>query len=254
MLAVLFLAVATTAAPAPQATPQLKVIVNVKSSSLCTTLQQTAVPIAYVAHRNEQAFDAINHSMIKFMENTRGVTSAGAAELQAMDNALDDAEIYTPSSELTVIQMDKIAYEIAQNLVLEDHVMDASWKEYPRGQFPNVDALRQRLQNLMDLQRALDNRYFSFTGIYLDNRGQAAFAGNAAAFKALLRDEILGLSSALSDVSSDGGDPEVAAKASVHDVARYGSVASVVKELRLQTYAFAKELTTAGKTCGLLNP
>jgi hypothetical protein len=167
-----------------------------------------------------------------------------------MDNALDDAEVYTPSSEMSVVQMDRVAYIIAQNLVLEDKVMDASWKQYPRGRFPNLDALRQRLQNLMDLQRALDNKYFEFTGVYLDNRGQAQFAnGQAAQFKALLRETILGLGSALSDVRTDG-DPEIAAKADVHDVSRYGSTAAVVKELRLQELAFAKEATTAAQTCG----
>jgi hypothetical protein len=132
--------------------------------------------------------------------------------------------------------------------------MDASWKEYPRGQFANVDALRQRLQNLMDLQRALDNKYFEFTGVYLSNRGQAKFASNAAQFKAFLRDTIMGLSGALTDVRTDGGDAELAAVASAHDIARYGNTAGIVRELRLQEYAFGKEATTAAKTCGLVNP
>jgi len=248
MLALILAAIAA-GVPSPQPTPQLKVIVNVRSSSLCTTVKDTASPIAYVTRRNEEAFAAINHSMLKFMENMRGVTSASAAETQALDNALDDAEVYTPSTELTVVQMDKIAYEIAQNLVLEDKIIDASWKQFPKGQFPNIDALRQRLQNLVDLQRALDNRYFEFTGTYLDNRGQARFASNAAAFKGLVRDTILGLSSALADVHADG-DPEIAAQASAHTIARYGNAASVVKELRLQEYAFANEAATALKTCG----
>ena len=254
MFALLLLTVTTALTPAPQPTPQLKVIVNVRSSSLCTAMQHTAVPIAYVAHRNEQAFDAINHSMIEFMESISGVTSAGTAELQTMDNELDDAELYTPSGEMSAVRMDKIAYQIAQNLTLEDRVMDASWKEYPRGQFPNVDALRQRLQNLMDLQRALDNKYFEFTGIYLSNRDQARFAQNSASFKAFLRDTIMGLSAALTDVRADGGDPEVAAAASAHDTARYGNVAEIIKELRLQEYAFGKEATTAATTCGMLKP
>lgn len=249
MLTLLF-AAALAATPSPKPTAPLKVIVNVKSSSLCTLVQKTASPIAYVTQRNEQAFAAIDHSMLKFMENTRGVTSVSAAEMQTMDNELDDAQIYGPSSEMNVVQMDKVAYEIAQNIALEDKVMDASWKEYPKGQFPNVDAMRQRLQNLLDLQRALNNQYLEFTGVYLDNRGQAKFnSGYAAAFKSLLRDTILGLGSALADVHADG-DPEIAAKASAHDTARYGNVGEVVKELRLQEYAFAQEMSTAVKTCG----
>jgi hypothetical protein len=254
MLSVLFAAL-TAVTPAPQATPPLKVIVNIRSSSLCSAVKDTAAPIAYVSNRNEQAFADVNHSMLQLMQNMAGVTQAGAADLRAMDNSLDDSEMYTPSSELSVTQMDRVAYIIAQNLTTEDKIMDASWKQYPRGKYPNLDALRQRMQNLMDLQRALDNYYFQFTGIYLDNRGQARFngdasgGGSAALFKSIVRDTILGLGAALQDVRVDG-DAEIAAKADVHDLARNGGVQDVVKELRLQELAFGKEIETAGKTCG----
>jgi len=236
--------------PAPQATPPLKVIVNVRSSSLCSAVRSMAVPIGYVTRRNDEAFSAIDHSMLSFMENTRGATPAGAAELRSMGNDLDDLEVYTPTNEANVVQMDKIAYEILQNVTLEDHAMNQSWHDYPKGHSESVDAFRQRMQNLIDLQRALANKYMDFTGIYLDNRGQARFSQSAAEFKSVLRDTIMGLGSALAD-SRTQSDPEMLPKADARAIVRRGNVAEIVRELRLQEQAFSQEITTAGHACGI---
>ena len=248
MLAVLLAAALAT--PSPKPTPALKVIVNEKSTNFCTSIRTMAVPIGYVTRRNDQAFGAIDHRMVTFLENIRGVSAADAGELQALASALDDDDIYGPMNDLDVVQMDKIAYDIMQNLTLEDNVMKQSWKQYPQGKFPTIDGLRQRLQNLMDLQRSLANSYMSFTSTYLDNRGQARFSENTASFKSLLRNTILGLSSALA-ASHAEVDPEIAPQASAHDIATRGDVKEVVKELRLQELAFTSEILTAGDTCGI---
>jgi hypothetical protein len=147
--------------------------------------------------------------------------------------------------------MNKIAYEVAQNLTLEGHVMDASWKQYPKGKFSNVDAFRQRLQNMIDLQRALEEKYSDFTQMYLDNRNQGQYAPNIAVFQAFLHATIVGFASALADAQTQS-DPEILPKADTHDVARYGNVAQVVRELRLQELAFSNEIATAGQTCGIV--
>lgn len=247
---VLALAVIALATPSPQPTPPLKVIVNEKSTNFCSSIRKMAVPIGYVTRRNDEAFGAIDHRLVRFLENTRGVSGTGAGEVQALASALDDDAIYGPMNAVDVEQMDKIAYDIMQNLTLEDNVMRQSWKDYPRGKFPTIDGLRQRLQNLMDLQRSLANSYMSFTSTYLDNRGQARFAQDAASFKTLLREIILGLSSALAS-SHAQVDPEIAPQASAHDIATHGDVKAVVKELRLQELAFTSEILTAGDTCGI---
>jgi hypothetical protein len=209
-----------------------------------------AVPIGYVTRRNDEAFGAIDHHMLRFLKNIQGVSAPGAGELQALESELDDDAIYGPMNGLDVVQMDKIAYDIMQNLTLEDDLMKQSWRQYPEGKSPAVDTLRQRLQNLMDLQRSLANSYMSFTSTYVDNRGQARFAQNPGKFKALLREVILGLSSALAD-SHAHVDPEAAPQASAHDIATYGDVTAVVKELRLQELAFTPEILAAGETCGI---
>lgn len=249
MLALL-LAAAVAATPSPQPTPPLKVIVNIKTSAFCSSVRNMAVPIGYVTRRNEEAFGAMDHSMIKFMENMQGVGQMTLSELQAMDQSLDDDELYNPSNDMAVTQMNQVANDIAQNLTLEDRLMNQSWKEHPEGQSDLVDALRQRMQNMMDLQRALDNRYLQFAGMYLDNMGQARFQSNPGPFKAFLRASIVGLGAALADVKADG-NPELKAQASTHEVAEYGSVAQIVRELRLQEMSFANEIVASGKTCGL---
>lgn len=252
MLALLLAAVTATATPAPKPTPPLKVIVNVRTSAFCSQVRQMAVPIGYVRRRNEEAFGAMDHAMIKFMENMRGVTSAGAAELQTMDNSLDDEALYNPSNDISVMQMNQVANAIAQNLTLEDKLMNESWKAHPKGESPEVDGLRQRMQNLMDLQRALDNKYLQFAGMYIDNEGQARLRGDAnpAIFKSFLRDSIMGLAGALFDVKAQG-NAELVAEASTHDTARYGNMAQIVRELRLQEMAFSVEILDSANTCGI---
>jgi hypothetical protein len=246
----LVLAVLVLATPAPQPTPPLKVIVNEKSTNFCSSVRKMAVPIGYVMRRNDEAFAAIDHRLLRFLEDTAGVSPADASDVAGLQSALDDDAIYGPTNDLDVMQMDKIAYEIMQNLTLEDQVMNQSWKDYPKGKFASIDGMRQRLQNLMDLQRSLANKYMEFTSTYLDNRGQAQFAENAASFKALLRSTILGLSGALA-ASHAQVDPEVPAQANVHDIATAGNVTAVVKELRLQELAFSSEVIGAGDTCGI---
>lgn len=249
MLAIILLA-AVAAMPSPQPTPQLKVIVNVKSSSFCSSVRSLAVPIGYVTRRNDQAFAAIDHSVLKFMEDTPRLSSTTVAELQRLGSSLDDAATYTPSGELDVMHMNQIAYAIVQNLTLEDRVMEDSWKEYPRGKFPEIDSFRQRMQNLLDLQRALAEKYMAFSGTYLDNRGQARFQQDPAQFKGFLRDTLVGLTSALT-ASRTQKDPEILPQASVEKTAKYGTVADVVKEMRLQEFAYSSEVIQAGDTCGI---
>ncbi len=243
------LAALVSVAPAPQPTP-LRVIVNEKSNNFCSSVRKMAVPIGYVMRRNDEAFAAIDHRLIRFLENIRGVSAADAGELQTLQSALDDDAIYGPMNQLDVVQMDKVAYDVMQNLTLEDQVMSQSWKDYPKGKFASIDGMRQRLQNLMDLQRALAEKYMEFTSTFLDNRGQAQFAQDPSSFKALLRSTILGLSSALAATRAQT-DPEVSAQAEVHDIARSGNVSNIVKELRLQEQAFSSEIVGAGDTCGI---
>jgi len=249
------LAAVVAAAPAPTPAPArtlqpLKVIVTVKSRTFCSSVRTMAVPIGYVTRRNDEAFAAINHSVLRFFESVRGVSSATVHDMQTLDSELDDAAIYTPTGALSTMKVNQIAYDIMQNLTLEDKVMRDSWAKYPKGLFPTIDAMRDRLQNLMDLQRALAGRYIQFASIYTDNAGQAKFAEDAATFKSLLRDTILGQASALAH-ANDLSELETPSPEAVHDIAHTGSVADVVKQLKLQEAAFSTEIVEAGNSCGI---
>lgn len=246
----LMMVVVLAATPAPKPTPPLKVIINVHSTSFCSSVRTMAVPIGYVTRRNDEAFAAIDHSMVKFFESIAGISSAGNADWETLNSELDDAAIYTPMGALSTMKINQIAYQIMHNLSLEDHVMHESWIKYPQGAYPTIDAMRERLQNLMDLQRALASKYVQFASIYTDNAGQAKYADDAATFKSLLRDTILGYASALEE-AKNGSDPGVPPQQTVHDLAHSGSVAGVVKELRLQEMAFTSEIVDAGNSCGI---
>lgn len=189
--------------------------------------------------------------MLKFLEQVPGLSASSIVNMNSLDTTLDNAELYNPAAEMSVEQMNKITYELAQNLTLEGHVMDESWKQFPKGKFANVDSFRQRMQNMIDLQRALEEKYFQFTQTYLDNRDQGKYAPNVSVFEAFLHATIVGYGSALVD-SQTQSDPETLPLASASDIAHYGNVAQVVRQLRLQELAFAKELVTAGKTCGIV--
>jgi len=245
------LAAVVSATPAPSRTlPPLKVIITVKSRTFCSSVRNMAVPIGYVTRRNDEAFVAINHSILNYFESVRGVTSAGVPDMEALSSELDDALVYTPTGALSAMKVNQLAYDIVQNLTLEDKVMRESWAKYPKGAFPNIDAMRDRLQNLIDLQRALAARYMQFASIYTDNAGQAKFQEDAATFKSLLRDTILGQASALAH-ANDLSELETPSPEAVHDLAHTGSVADVVKELRLQENAFSTEIVDAGNSCGI---
>lgn len=244
------LAAAVAATPSPKPAQPLKVIIHIRSNNTyCSSVRTMAVPIGYVTRRNDEAFAAIDHSLLKFFESVRGVSSAGTQDMETLSSELDDAAIYTPTGTLSTMKVNQIAYDIVQNLALEDQVMHDSWTKYPKGAFPNIDAMRERLQNLMDLQRALAGRYVEFASTYEDNAGQAKYADDAASFKALLRDTILGLSSALAH-AHDPSD-ELPPQETVHDLAHTGNVSDVVRELKLQEMAFSTEIVDAGNSCGI---
>src|SRR5581483_11880434 len=102
----LVLAAMVLATPAPHATPPLKVIVNERSTNFCSSVRKMAVPIGYVMRRNDEAFAAIDHRLLRFLEDTAGVSPADASDAAGLQSALDDDAIYGPANDLDVMQMD----------------------------------------------------------------------------------------------------------------------------------------------------
>jgi hypothetical protein len=272
MIVPLLLAALTAAAPAPSPSPQpfLKTIVTVKVSTFCNAVRSLGIPLAYASERNDEAFDAINRSMLKFMADNVGKGAVTKAEYENMDNGYDDSDVYNAANTLSVSSISQVAYQIQQNLALEDDFMNKSWAKVPKGTDREVDAMRQRLQNMIDLQRALVNQYTSIVELYRDNQGNAALhgdqnsvqgdaaekmnaagAGNPDQYKAILRQVILGQTAAIADAKRIGAGLASAPLPDASKVAHSGNTAGVVQQLRLQEMAFKPEIFKAGDACGL---
>lgn len=245
----------------PTAPPQsgLKTITTVKASAFCNTVQSLAVPVGFVNQRNDEAFDAINRAMLKFIENNKTTGSASQNELANMANEYDDSATYNGRNTASMNQLSEIVWQINQNLSLEDDVMQKSFKKYPPGQDEQIDLMRQRLQNLIDLQRSMAANYTALAEMYFDNMGMASThtdqqsgdAGDAAQFKAILRNVIFGQVSAMALANRPDYDASGAARSNASSVAHSGSLSDVVKQLHLQENAFRPEIVRAGNACGI---
>lgn len=54
--------------------------------------------------------------MLKFLEQVPGLSASSIVNMNSLDTTLDNAELYNPAAEMSVEQMNKITYELAQNL------------------------------------------------------------------------------------------------------------------------------------------
>jgi hypothetical protein len=247
LLSTILLADATAAPQATTApTAPLRVIVTVKSSTLCSAVRKMAIPIGYVNRRNDDAFSSINRTMYAFLKQNVGAKPISVSEQILQNAGGDTGPEVAPINTYSILSMNKTAWQIAQNVTLESSVMQRSWKEFPKGKDANVDALRQRLQNLMDLQNALENKIMSFTQGVLDNAGNVS----TPQLTALLGESLAGQAAAL-QASQQQSDPEMTPVESAADLAKSGTEAQVVRELRLQEIAFSTEIVKAGTVCGI---
>lgn len=245
--------------PSPSSLP---VIERTKTSVTCTALRSFVLPIGYVARRNDDAFRAMARSMQVFLSgiypgdvptsaemagSLHGAPAGAQADGMGSENE-DDQLLFGPGQTLTAARIDAVANQIYANLQLEDRIMSESWHGYPERADPKIDALRQRLQNLMDLQRALADRYERFAWLYLSNQGMASLtdAKHRAPFKAFLRALLLGESAALVDGPAQS---ENDGYSSVRQRAREGNVAQIVRDLRDQEHAFAPDVLAAAGAC-----
>jgi hypothetical protein len=252
--------------PNPTPTPTYPTIVKVKVTYYCTALKRLAIPIGYVTRKNSEAFMAMEKPIFDIVTQNRGVASATGNEIaNSLANGDDDPMTYNAGNTISMETINKITWEIDQNLALEDNVMEQSWKDYPKGKDPEVDALRQRLQNLIDLQNALDDKYTELSSTYLDNSGNPSLVSNTApskgpstdntganqaTLKAQLRDAIYGQISALLAAQKAAATPNARARDDAGEIAHYGNTASVSHELTLQELAFSNDIVVGSKRCG----
>lgn len=253
-----------TPTPTRAPSPFYPQISHTRTSPACTTLHNLLTPVGFVTRRNDAAIGAMAVSLQKMLsgidpadvpslaevEAAQGIadTSTGANVTSIDQSTADDSVLYGPSQVIKAAQIETIANEIYANLTLEDSYMKQSWTDFPRGADPTVDALRQRAQNMMDLQRAVADRYQAFAGSYLSNQGMAAMHDPTQReyFKLYLRALLLGQAAALTENGSDATDDGYVSQS---ERARLGSVAQVIRGLHEEEAAFAPTYLSTYDQC-----
>lgn len=237
----IFVAAVNTTSPMPSPYPTaspLRIIVTVKASSFCSAVRSMAAPIGFVVHKNDEAFSS----------------------LIANPPSLDPRD---PNRFAAAIATAKIMYAVVHNLVLAEDILRRSWTQYPQGKDSNIDALRQRLQNLIDLQRGITNDYYVLghgDDSELANSGADTSGDTGRPLRLHVRPVVTGSgiiggmreadAEAAIDISHER-DPEQFPVADARAMALHGHAREQEREFDLQQYAFSSEFTTALKTCGL---
>ncbi len=147
MIAVLAAVVlAAAAAPTPPPT-----IIRERVSPVCSTLHQLVIPLAQMNVKNKPVISAIRGARIQ-LDKYRGTRLA------------DGVFLYNA-------RIDMLYMKVLENLTEMDQQLIKSYHTYPQGMNAKVDALRQRVQNVMDLERLLVNVNIAVYAAAVDNDG-----------------------------------------------------------------------------------
>jgi hypothetical protein len=252
--------------PSPAATTDFyPEITHTRTSESCTTLRNLLTPVGFVTRRNDDAIKAMAVSVQKFLSGVDPADVPSLADVEAAQNGADvstgadvsqvdqstadDQLLYGPSSIIKAAEIDRVANEIYHNIVVEDDYMKQSWGAYPQGSDPQVDALRQRAQNLIDLQRGIADRYEDFARTYLNNQNMAQTwsPSEREYFKLYLRALLLGQAAALTQGDADAVDND--GYLSQSERARLGTVAEVVRGLHAEEASFAPAYLSTYNQC-----
>jgi hypothetical protein len=148
--------------PSPGPTPAMKTITHVKSSPLCTEFRSLVLPLTDAQAKNQPLMQHIAKETQEYRKYSNPV--------------------FRDPPLLQAGQIDMAAANILQNLAPMEKLLAASWKRSPKGASPKIDAVRQRVQNIIDLQRAIANQEVQFAGYVIDTSGMDRLAAADQAF------------------------------------------------------------------------
>jgi hypothetical protein len=162
-------AAAPAATPSPAPIPVFlppPTIIHEKVSPVCSTLHNVVLPLA----RMQGQYRSTTAQIEQF---ERQLAKYSKTKLQ------DGVQLYASKID-----------QASTNLIAAIHQMEIllqqSYAVYPVGKVPKVDAMRQRVQNIVDLERASADRYAEVYGTIVDNYGtdvlqtvSSAFSGTA---------------------------------------------------------------------------
>jgi hypothetical protein len=148
----------------PPTPPAIKTIVHVKSSPVCTEFRQLVLPLALIQQKNGGLMQYIRKQTQEYRKFSLSM-------------------FHNPDL-LHASNIDAAATTILQNLAPLNKLLAESWKRSPKGTNRKIDAIRQRVQNIADLQRAIANQEVQFGGAIVDTNGMDVMAAASSGFGA----------------------------------------------------------------------
>jgi hypothetical protein len=149
LLAALALLLAASPGPAAASpSPVPKTIVNVHVSPLCAFMHSVVSPFLATENGNRQLFEQMDDNIARFLE---------AAQIS------DDAG--SPGMILARANVDWYSAQAYDNLARIDLLLKSSYERMPKGNDLALDAIRARVQSLIDIERISVNDYASIAGL-----------------------------------------------------------------------------------------
>ncbi len=147
--AVVLLALQTSPAPQPSATP-LKTIIEITARPLCTALHHMVMPFVTVEKQNSDQFVVMDKQLTRYRSWDTNVLSDTGQQ-----------GTYTANGELNLnaAKLDQEASLIYQRVAGVEKQLAQSYHDAPVGKDPALDELRARMDNIAKLQYALAAKY-----------------------------------------------------------------------------------------------
>lgn len=158
-------ALAAAATPSPKPYPVFApppTIIQERVSPVCSTLHKVVLPLARMQAQYRAATAAIKKDELQLAKYSK-------TKLQ------DGVQLYASKIDQESTNLIGAIHQIEE--LLQD-----SYAVYPVGKVPKVDALRQRAQNIVDLERATADRYAEIYGTIVDNYGTDVLQSVSSAF------------------------------------------------------------------------
>ena len=148
------LAVIVAATPTPAPFPVFQpppTIIHERVSPVCSTLHNVVLPLA----RMQAQYRSLT---AQIQNDERQLAKYSKTKLQ------DGVQLYAA-------KIDQASTNLIAAVNQIEVLLQQSYAAYPVGRVPKADALRQRVQNVVDLERASANRYSEIAGMIVDNYG-----------------------------------------------------------------------------------
>lgn len=257
--------------PAPTLPPE---IIHTVSSETCNALPSLLLPMGRVSELNDQGFGAmsvavdgymshftpeddphIEHPSLEVAQVPAGHSKGnqGAAAEGLLTSQADDPVAYGPDQTIKMSRINTIAGQLATNIGHERQVLAQSYKEQPRGKNSTLDALRQKMEDVIETQDLLVQRYQNLASLYLENLGEAGVECNTQAcliaFKANLRELIIDSSVGLGTATVSASSSATDGYKDYKELSKTGTAAEIVGAMRLNETQFSKAMYALYNDC-----